>query len=131
MAYVDGFVIAVPKKNMGTYRTMARWGKKTWMKYGALEYYECLGDDLKVKAGCGIPFTKLAKTRKDEAVVFAFIVYKSRKQRDAINKKVMSDPSMKAMSSMKMPFKMDRFSYGGFKSFVEARRKVTSRGRRR
>jgi uncharacterized protein YbaA (DUF1428 family) len=120
MSYVDGFVIAIPKKNMAAYRKMAAWGKRVWMKHGAVSYFECVGDDLEVKKGCGVGFPKLAKIRKGETVVFSFIVYRSRKQRDAVNKKVMSDPSMNAMGSMKMPFEMDRFAMGGFKTLVQA-----------
>lgn len=121
MTYVDGFVIAVPRKNLSAYVKLAQWGKRTWMKHGALDYFECVGDDLKVKKGCGVPFTKLAKLRKGETVVFSFIVYKSRKHRDAVNRKVMKDPSMAGMADMAMPFAMDRFSYGGFKTVVQAR----------
>ena len=120
MSYVDGFVIAVPKKNLAAYRKMAEWGKRVWMKYGAVSYFECVGDDLKVKQGCGVGFPRLAKIKKGETVVFSFIVYKSRKHRDAINAKVMKDPSMKNMGAIKMPFEMDRFAMGGFKAIVQA-----------
>jgi alkaline phosphatase len=120
MSYVDGFVIAVPRKNMVVYRKMAEWGRKTWMKHGALGYYECVGDDLTVKKGCGIGFKKLARLRKGDTVLFSFILYKSRQHRDAVNKKVMKDPSMKEMAGMPMPFAMDRFAYGGFKAIVQA-----------
>jgi alkaline phosphatase len=122
MTYVDGFVIAIPRRNLAAYRKMAEWGRKTWMRHGALAYYECVGEDLKVKKGCGVPFTKLARTRKGETVLFSFIVYRSRKHRDAVNRKVMNDPSMKDMAGMKMPFAMERFSYGGFRTIVQARR---------
>ena len=119
MSYVDGFVIAVPKKNMAAYRKMAEWGKRMWMKYGAVSYFECVGDDLAVKKGCGVGFPRLAKIKKGETVVFSFIVYRSRKQRDAINAKVMNDPSMKDMGSFAMPFEMNRFAMGGFKTIVQ------------
>ncbi|HEU4338830.1 MAG TPA: DUF1428 domain-containing protein [Planctomycetota bacterium] len=120
MSYVDGYVIAVPKKNLRAYRKMAEWGKRVWMKYGAVSYFECVGDDLKVKKGCGVGFPRLAKIKKGETVVFSFIVYKSRKQRDAINAKVMKDPSMGNMASFTMPFEMNRFAMGGFKTIVQA-----------
>ena len=120
MSYVDGFVIAVPKKNMAAYRKMAEWGRRVWMKHGAVSYFECVGDDLAVKQGCGIGFPRLAKIRKGETVVFSFIVYRSRKHRDAVNAKVMKDPSMNNMGSIKMPFEMDRFAMGGFKTLVQA-----------
>lgn len=116
--YVDGFVIPVPKRKLAAYRRMARLGGKVWMDHGALEYMECLGDDL--KAPFGIPFTKLAKTKPGETVVFSFIVYKSRKHRDAVNAKVMKDPRMAAMMDPKdMPMDCKRVAYGGFKSFVD------------
>jgi uncharacterized protein YbaA (DUF1428 family) len=115
--YVDGFVIAVPKKKLGTYRKMARLGAKVWKKHGALAYYECVGDDLDVPFGMGFP--KLAKLKRTETVVFSFIVYKSRAQRDRINKKVMQDPAMNDPQMMKrMPFDMKRFAMGGFKVLV-------------
>ena len=84
--YVDGFVIPMPKRKLAAYRRMARLAGRVWMDLGALEYMECVGDDL--KSPFGIPFPKLAKTKSGETVVFSFIVYKSRKQRDAINAKV-------------------------------------------
>jgi len=120
VSYVDGFVIAIPRKNLPAYRKMAQWGRRLWMKYGAISYFECVGDDLKVKEGCGVGFPRLAKLRKGEMVVFSFIVYRSRKHRDAINAKVMKDPSMKDMATMKMPFAMNRFAMGGFKTLVQA-----------
>jgi len=120
VSYVDGFVIAVPKKNMAAYRKMAEWGRRVWMKHGAVSYFECVGDDLAVKQGCGIGFPRLAKIRKGETVVFSFIVYRSRKHRDAVNAKVMKDPSMNNMGSIRMPFEMDRFAMGGFKTLVQA-----------
>lgn len=120
MSYVDGFVIAIPKKNLRAYKKMAEVGKRVWMKHGAVSYFECVGDDLAVKPGCGVGFPHLAKVKKGETVVFSFIVYRNRKQRDAVNKKVMSDPSMGDMGSFTMPFKMDRFAMGGFKAIVQA-----------
>ena len=117
MAYIDGFVIPVAKSKVKAYLKMARLGAKIWKKYGALSYYECVGDYLKVPFGMGFP--KLAKLKPNETVVFSFIVYKSRAQRDSINKKVMQDPSMNDPEMMKsMPFDMKRFAMGGFKVLV-------------
>lgn len=119
MHYVDGFLIPLPKKNVKMYRRMAEWGKKAWLKHGALDYKECLADDL--KSPMGTPFTKLLKLKPRETVVFAYIVFKSRKHRDNVNKKVMSDPAMNDPEMMKkMPFDVKRMSYGGFKAIVEA-----------
>jgi uncharacterized protein YbaA (DUF1428 family) len=116
--YVDGFVIPIPRKNLAAYKKMAQWGRKTWMKHGALQYFECFGDDLKVKAGCGLPFPKGARTKAGETVVFAFITYKSKAHRNAVNAKVMSDPALN-QGPPKMPFDVRRMMYGGFKVVVE------------
>ena len=119
MAYVDGFVIPIQKKKVKAYLKMARLGAKIWKKHGALAYYECVGDDLKVPAGMGMGFRKLARLKSNETVVFSFIVYKSRAQRDRINKKVMQDPAMGDPEMMKsIPFDMKRFAMGGFKVLV-------------
>ncbi len=118
MAYADGFVIPIPKKNIAAYSKMARLGRKVWLEHGALEYYECVGDDLAVPA----PFTgfpKLCKLKKDETVIFAWIVYKSKAHRDRVNAKVMKDPRMQ-MSPKSMPFDHRRMSMGGFKVIVKA-----------
>lgn len=117
--YVDGFVIPVPKKNLKTYRKLASQGCTLWMKYGALDYFECVGDDLNIP---GVrTFTKLCKLKPSETVILAFIIYKSKSDRDRINAKVMREPSMKKMEKIKMPFDMKRFTMGGFKVFVESR----------
>ena len=116
--YVDGFVIPVPKKKLAAYKRMATWGRRMWMKYGALQYFECVGDDLKVVQGCGLGFPKGARLKPDETVVFAFIVYKSKAHRDAVNKKVMADPSMKEMPAS-VPFDVKRMMFGGFRGIVE------------
>ncbi len=116
--YVDGFVIPIKKKNVNAYKKMAAMGCKLWMKYGALDYFECLGDDLKIK--WGLTFPKMCKLKADETVVFAFIVYKSKAHRNQVNKKVMSDPNMN-MENVKMPFDMKRFAMGGFKTLVQAK----------
>jgi uncharacterized protein YbaA (DUF1428 family) len=117
MAYVDGYLLPVPKKNMKAYLKMARWGKKTWMKHGAIDYKECVGDDLKSK--WGIPFPRLMKLKPGETVVFSYVVYKSRAHRDRVNAKV-----MKEMASMgtppEMPLDVKRMVYGGFKVSVGA-----------
>jgi len=120
MSYVDGFVIPIKKKDIAKYKKMAEWGKSMWMKNGALEYFECVGDDLAVQKGMGMGFKKLTKLKPDETVVFSFIVYKSKAHRDQINKKVMSDPSMKDFDPKTMPVDMKRFVMGGFNPIVEA-----------
>ena len=89
MSYVDGFVLVVPKKKLAIYKKMATKAGKVWREHGALDYRECVGDDLKVKMG--LPFPKLAKTKPGETVVFSYIVYKSRAHRDKVNAKVMAD----------------------------------------
>jgi uncharacterized protein YbaA (DUF1428 family) len=116
MSYVDGFVIPVPKKNLKAYKRLAMLGGKVWMDHGALQYFECVGDDLKQK--CGVPFPKMMKLKPGETVLFSFIIYKSRAHRDSVNKKVMSDKRMAGAPSI-MPFDWKRMSYGGFKTFVE------------
>jgi uncharacterized protein YbaA (DUF1428 family) len=119
MSYVDGFVLVVPKKKLAIYKSMARKAGKIWREHGALDYRECVGDDLKVKFG--LPFTKLAKTKPSETVVFSYIVYKSRAHRDKVNAKVMSDKRLAGPSMPKeMPFDMKRMAYGGFKTIVAA-----------
>lgn len=118
MPYVDGFVLAVPKKNVAAYRRMATKAGKIWREYGALEFRECAGDDLKIKMG--LPFGKLIKQKPSETVFFSWIVYKSRADRDRINAKVMKDPRMKPMMDEKnMPMDPKRMAYGGFKVLVD------------
>jgi uncharacterized protein YbaA (DUF1428 family) len=121
MAYVDGFLLPIPKKHLDTYRSIARKAGKLWREYGALEYRECLGDDLNVKKGMGISFPRRAKIKRGETVVFSWIVYKSRAHRDRVNAKVMKDPRMdKMMSDPRMkPFDMRRMAYGGFRVIVD------------
>ncbi len=115
--YVDGFVIALPKKKVGAYRKMARLGAKVWKEHGALEYYECVGEDLEPQYG--MPFPKLARLKKGETVVFSWIVYRSKKHRDRVNAKVMKDPRMNNPDLQKdMPFDMKRMAFGGFKTLV-------------
>ena len=119
MRYVDGFVIPVPKKQLRAYFRMAKKAGKIWRDHGALEYRECVGDDLKVKMG--LPFPRLTKVKPGETVVFSWITYKSRSHRDQVNAKVMKDLRIKDMcNGQSMPFDMKRMSYGGFKVVVEA-----------
>jgi uncharacterized protein YbaA (DUF1428 family) len=117
MKYVDGYVLPVPKKKLKTYIRMARMGERMWRKYGALDYKECIGDDLKTK--WGTPFSRMMKLKPGETVVFSYIVFKSRAHRDRVNAKVMKE--MEKMGEPKeMPFDMKRMVYGGFKVFVDA-----------
>ena len=119
MPYVDGFVLPVPKKNLKAYARMSQKAGQVWKDHGALEYRECVGDDLEVKMG--LPFKKLTKLKPGETVVFAWIVYKSRAHRDKVNAKVMKDPRMNAMmDGKKMPFDVKRMAYGGFNVLVDA-----------
>ncbi|HEY4369446.1 MAG TPA: DUF1428 domain-containing protein [Steroidobacteraceae bacterium] len=116
--YVDGFVVPVPKKNVAAYRTIARKAGKIWREHGALEYIECVADD--VKPGKVTSFPQSVKLKAGEVVVFSWIVYKSRKQRDSVNAKVMSDPRLASMMNPKaMPFDAKRMFFGGFKTLVE------------
>jgi uncharacterized protein YbaA (DUF1428 family) len=116
--YVDGFVLPMPKKNLASYKRIAQKASKVWKDHGALQYFECAGEDLDVKFG--LPFPKGIKTKKGETVVFAWILYKSRKHRDAVNKKVMSDKRIASMGTQPMPFDCNRMIYGGFDVLVKA-----------
>jgi uncharacterized protein YbaA (DUF1428 family) len=119
MQYVDGFVVPVPKKNLMAYRRMAQKAGKIWREYGALEVKECVADDVKV--GKRTSFPRSVKLKPGETVVFSYIVYKSRGDRDRINAKVMKDPRLaKMMDPKAMPFDAKRMFYGGFKVLVEA-----------
>ena len=118
MPYVDGFVVPVPKKKVQAYRAMARKAGKIWREHGALQFRECVGDD--VKAGKLTSFPRSVKLKPGETVMFSWIVYKSRAQRDRINKKVMKDPRLASMMDPKaMPFDAKRMIYGGFKVLVD------------
>ena len=120
MRYVDGFLLPVPKKKLQAYRRMAQKAGKIWRGYGALDYKECAGDDLKVKMG--VPFPRAVKLKAGETVVFSYIVYKSRAHRDRVNAKVMKDPRIQGMCDPKdMPFDVKRMLYGGFKVLVDTR----------
>lgn len=118
MSYVDGFVFAVPEKKVAAYKRIATKAGKVWMEHGALAYWECLGDDLpKAKKG-SVTFPGMVQAKRGELVGFSWIVYKSRAQRDRINKKVMADPRLK-MDKTEMPFDVKRMSWGGFKTIVD------------
>jgi len=117
--YVDGFVIPIPKKNLAAYQRIASDAGKVWMDHGALEYLECVGDDLEVKMGKS--FSAQLGLKKSETVVFAWVVYRSRAHRDQVNKKVMKDPRMAGMDEKPMPFDVTRMCYAGFKPIVELR----------
>jgi uncharacterized protein YbaA (DUF1428 family) len=120
MTYVDGYVLPVPKKNLKAYRSMAAKAGKVWRKHGALEYIECVGDDLSPK-WAGIKFPRTVRAKPSEKVVFSFIVFKSKPHRNSVNAKVMkilmSDPKLK---DTPMPFDPKRMVYGGFKVLVNA-----------
>jgi uncharacterized protein YbaA (DUF1428 family) len=119
MKYADGFVIPVPKRKLAAYRRMAQKAGKIWRQHGAIDYKECVGDDLKTNWGVG--FSRAAKAKSGETVIFSWIVYKSRADRDRINAKVMKDPRLaKMMDPKSMPFDMKRIVYGGFKVLVDA-----------
>ena len=118
MQYVDGFIVPVPKKNLAAYRAMARTASKVWREHGALDYRECVAED--VKPGKWTSFPQSVKLKPGETVVFAWITYKSRKHRDRVNAKVMKDPRLAKMMDMKsMPFDGKRMIYGGFETFVK------------
>ena len=118
MRYVDGFVLTVPKKNLAAYRRMAQKAGKVWRDHGAIEYFECIADD--VKPGIHTSFPQSVKLKPGETVVFAYIVYKSRAHRDRVNAKVMKDPRLKNMMDPKaLPFDGKRMFWGGFKIMVE------------
>ncbi|MGH8446963.1 MAG: DUF1428 domain-containing protein [Solimonas sp.] len=118
MAYVDGFLLPIPKKNVAAYKRIARKAGKIWMEYGALQYTECMADD--VKPGKWTSFPQAVKLKEGEVVFFSWIVYKSRADRDRINKKVMSDPRLAHLMDPKaMPFDGKRMMFGGFKPVVE------------
>lgn len=116
--YVDGFLIPVPKKNLAEYKRIARKAGKIWKEYGALDYRECLGDDL--KSDWGAEFPKIAGCKPTETVIFSWITYKSKKDRDRINKKIMADPRIKNMMEPNSQiFDCKRMAYGGFTTIVK------------
>ncbi|MCT7378412.1 DUF1428 domain-containing protein [Chelativorans salis] len=115
MAYVDGFILAVPKENIEAYKKMARLGEEVWKEYGALDYVECIGDD--VPYGEVTSFPRSVQAKEDEIVIFAWIVYESREHRDAVMAKVMADPRMQP-DWENMPFDGKRMIFGGFQPFL-------------
>ena len=118
MSYVDGFIVPVPKRNLKAYRTMSRKAGKVWREHGALDYKECVADDVKV--GKWTSFPRSVKLKSNETVIFSYIVYKSRAERDRVFAKVMKDPRLaKMMNPKAMPFDARRMIYGGFKVFVD------------
>jgi len=124
MAYVDGFVLPVQKAKLDEYLKVAKGASKIFVGHGALDYAECVGDDLDIKGF--VHFGKGIRLKPDEVVVFAYIVYKSRAHRDRVNKKVMSDPRMLALCDINnMPFDFKRMQMGGFKTVVSAKAKAT------
>jgi len=119
MRYVDGYVLPVPKKNVQAYRRIAQKAGRIWREHGALEFRECVGDDLNVKMG--MPFPRMIKLKPGETVFFSWVVFKSRADRDRVNAKVMKDPRLaKTMDPNPMPFDHKRMVYGGFKILVDA-----------
>jgi uncharacterized protein YbaA (DUF1428 family) len=119
MPYVDGFIVPVPKKNLEAYRRLARLAGKVWRDHGALEFKECVADD--VKKGKWTSFPRSVKLKPNETVIFSYIVYKSRAQRDRIMAKVMKDKRLAGMMDPKaMPFDAKRMIFGGFNVLVDA-----------
>jgi uncharacterized protein YbaA (DUF1428 family) len=117
MQYVDGFIVPVPKKKLAAYQKMARLGSKVWREHGALDYRECVAEDVKV--GKWTSFPQSVKLKPGETVVFAWITYKSRKHRDRVNAKVMKDPRIAGMDMKSVPFDGKRMIYGGFETLVK------------
>lgn len=118
MNYVDGFVVPVPKKKLAAYRRMATIAGKVWREFGAIEYVECVADD--VKPGKLTSFPQSVKLKPGEVVVFSWVVYKSRAQRDRVMKKVMADPRLRKMMNPKtQPFDGKRMFWGGFTTMVQ------------
>jgi len=116
--YVDGFVLPIPKKNRAAYLKMARLGRKVWLEHGALDYHECIAQD--AKPGKLTSFPQSVMLKKGEEVWFSWIVYKSRRDRDRILKKVMSDPRMQVYGPQNMPFDGKRMIWGGFTELVSS-----------
>ncbi|MCC7548726.1 MAG: DUF1428 domain-containing protein [Burkholderiales bacterium] len=115
--YVDGFVVPVTRRKLAAYRSIARKAGRVWLEHGALEYKECVADD--VKPGKYTSFPQSVKLKPGEVVVFSWIIYKSRRARDRVNAKVMKDPRLAAMMTKKMPFDGKRMFWGGFRTLVD------------
>lgn len=116
MPYVDGFVIPVPTENLEAYKRMAELGAEVWRDHGALDYKECVADDVNVEGV--LPFPQLAGATADETVIFSYIVFESREHRDEVNARVMKDPRLASMDPATMPFDVKRMAYGGFRVLV-------------
>jgi uncharacterized protein YbaA (DUF1428 family) len=118
MRYVDGFVLPIPKNKLQLYRQIARKAGKVWREHGALDYRECVGDDLRIKGV--VPFPRVVRLKRGETVAFSWITYKSRAHRDRVNAKVMKDARLASMMDPKsMPFDMRRMVYDGFRVLVD------------
>lgn len=117
MTYVDGFVLAVPKDRVDEYREFSRKAGEVWKEYGARTYVECVADD--VPYGEITSFPRAVQAQEDEVVVFSWITYDSREQRDAVNAKVMEDPRLKGQGMEQAPFDGKRMIYGGFTTLLE------------
>lgn len=117
--YVDGFVLPIPKKNLARYRRIAGLAGRIWMAHGALEYRECVGDDLAVKMGLAFPL--MSKAKRGETVVFSWIAYRSRAHRDRVNALVMKDPRIAKLITMAPVFDVKRMAYGGFRVLIDAK----------
>ena len=114
--YVDGYVLPIPTDKIPDYRKLAKMAAKVWKEHGALDYRECIGDDLEIKGVAHFP--KVFKTKPNETVVFSWVTFKSRKDRDRVNAQVMSDPRLNTPEVKNMPFDMKKMVYGGFKTLV-------------
>ncbi len=130
MTYVDGFVLPIPDKNVAAYKKMARLAAKVWIAHGALHYVECMGDD--VKSGKVTSFPQAVKLKAGESAWFSFIVYRSRKHRDDVLKKVMSDKRLQAsMDPKKLPFDGMRMFWGGFKTMIDVKAGASPKRRKK
>jgi uncharacterized protein YbaA (DUF1428 family) len=118
MAYVDGYVLPVPRKSLKAYRRMAREAGRIWREHGAPEFRECVGEDLNIKMG--MPFPRRVKLKPGETVVFSWIMFRSRAHRDRVNARVMKDKRIAGLDPTSMPFDAKRMSYGGFTVLVDA-----------
>ena len=127
--YIDGFLLPVPKGKLEAYRRISQAAGKVWVEYGALDYVECVGDDVQTKAKTKMhaSFPSYARAKKGELVIFSWIFYKSRAHRDRVNAKVMKDPRINAAMAQDMPVDMKRMAYGGFKVFVHLQPKRAGR----
>jgi uncharacterized protein YbaA (DUF1428 family) len=116
MPYVDGYILPVPTRKLDEYKKIARKAGKVWMDHGALEYRECVADDL--QTAIGTPFRDMVQTKRGETIIFAWVFYRSKAHRDRVNAKVMSDPRLKDMGPDMVPFDVSRMAYAGFTTVV-------------